>query len=367
MCSYCANNIVSSFISDGIEVQGDIILGGLFPLHQKSTENENACGVFSEVPGYQYMEAMLFAIDEINKNPNLLPNITLGAQIYDTCQSKTIAADAAKRFIKISLEQDSHTQLAGVIGSLSSGVSETVANFLRVFQIPQISYASTSIILSNKDIYSYFLRVVPPDSFQAQAMVDIIKRIGWNYVSTVNSAGTYPTTGMKEFWEVAERNGICIDIREKLSAFPTPQEYEETMKRIFQRARRSKVSVLVVFSIQTDIRRLLEATQKHRSLAPQNFTWIGSDSWSNTPDVVETAGEAALGALTIMFKTGEVSPKFKNYFFNLNLTNYPRNNKRFVRCICELSIPNKACTKIKICHLSIIHYNYCKKQVYSCL
>ena len=339
MCSYCANNIVSSFISDGIEVQGDIILGGIFPLHQKSTENENACGVFSEVPGYQYMEAMLFAIDEINKNPNLLPNITLGAQIYDTCQSKTIAADAAKRFIKISLEQDSHTQLAGVIGALSSGVSETVANFFRVFQIPQISYASTSIILSNKDIYSYFLRVVPPDSFQAQAMVDIIKRIGWNYVSTVNSAGTYGTTGMKEFWKIAQRNGICIDTTEQLSAFPTPQEYEETMTRIFQRARQSKVSVLVVFGTQTDIRYLLEATQKLR-ITPRNFTWIGSDGWSNRRHVVKTAEEVALGALTIMVRTGEVSPKFKNYFSNLNLTNYSRNNKRFVRCICEL-FPNK--------------------------
>ena len=329
MCSYCANNIVSSFVSDGIEVQGDIILGGLFPLHKKSTENENACGVFSEVPGYQYMEAMLFAIDEINKDPNLLPNITLGAQIYDTCQSKTIAADAAKRFIKITLEQDSHTQLAGVIGALSSGVSETVANFFRVFQIPQISYASTSIILSNKDIYSYFLRVVPPDSFQAQAMVDIIKRIGWNYVSTVNSAGTYGTTGMKEFWKIAQRNGICIDTTEQLSAFPTPQEYEETMTRIFQRARQSKVSVLVVFGTQTDIRYLLEATQKLR-IAPRNFTWIGSDGWSNRRHVVETAEEVALGALTIMVRTGEVSPKFKNYFFNMNLTNYSRNNKRFV-------------------------------------
>ena len=339
MCSYCANNIVSSFISDGIEVQGDIILGGLFPLHQKSTENENACGVFSEVPGYQYMEAMLFAIDEINKNPNLLPNITLGAQIYDTCQSKTIAADAAKRFIKITLEQDSHTQLAGVIGALSSGVSETVANFFRVFQIPQISYASTSIILSNKDIYSYFFRVVPPDSFQAQGMVDIIKRIGWNYVSTVNSAGTYGTTGMKEFWKIAQRNGICIDTTEQLSAFPTPQEYEETMTRIFQRARQSKVSVLVVFGTQTDIRYLLEATQKLR-IAPRNFTWIGSDGWSNRRHVVETAEEVALGALTIMVRTGEVSPKFKNYFSNLNFTNYSRNNKRFVRCICEL-FPNK--------------------------
>ena len=307
-------------------------MGGLFPLHKKSNERENACGAFSEVPGYQYMEAMLFAINEINTHPDLLPNITLGAQIYDTCQSKTIAADAAKKFIKITLEKESHKQLAGVIGALSSGVSETVANFLRVFEIPQISYASTSIILSNKDIYSYFLRVVAPDSFQAQAMVDIIKRFGWSYVSTVNSHGAYGTKGMEEFWKTAQKNGICIDIKERLVAFPTQLEYEETIKRIFRRAKQSKVSVLVVFGTQTDIRGLLEAVLKYKSFAPRSFTWIGSDGWSNRVHVVETAKEAALGALTIMIRTGEVSQKFKNHFSSFNLTNYPHKNKRLVRC-----------------------------------
>ena len=307
-------------------------MGGIFPLHKKGTENENDCSVFSEVPGYQYMEAMLFAIDEINKNATLLPNITLGAQIYDTCQSETIAADAAKRFIIMSLKKDNNTQLAGVIGPMSSGASETVASFLRVFQIPQISYSSTSLTLSNKDIYSYFLRVVPPDTLQVQALVDVIKKNGWNYVSTVNSDGTYGTTGMKEFWRVAERNGICIDSKEQLSAFPKPQDYNKTITRIFQRAKQSQVSVLVVYGTQTDIRCLLEAAKNLSSLAPRNFTWIGSDGWSNRPDVVATAGEAALGALTIMVRTGEVSEKFKKYFSNLNLKNYPR-NKRFVRCM----------------------------------
>ena len=321
-------------------MQGDIILGGLFPLHKKSVENENACGAFSEVPGYQYMEAMLFAINEINADPDMLPNITLGAQIYDTCRSKTIATDAAKRFIQISLEKDSKSQLAGVIGALSSGVSEAVANFLRVFQIPQISYASTSIILSNKDIYSYFLRVVAPDSFQAQAMVDIIKRSGWSYVSTVNSDGTYGTKGMEEFWRIAERNGICVDIRERLVAFPTHQEYEDTIMRIFERAKESNVSVLVVFGTQTDIRGLLEAVLKHSSHAPRHFTWIGSDGWSNRLYVVETAQAAALGALTIMQRTGKVSQKFKNYFSSFNLTNFPRKNKRLVRSIYELLFLN---------------------------
>ena len=153
------------------------------------------------------MEGMMFAIDRVNADPELLPNITLGARIYDTCGSKTIAANFAKNFIKMTLVKETKSQLAGVVGASDSEVSETVANFLRVYEIPQISYDSTSISLSNKDIYSYFLRTVPPDSFQAQAIVDLCKEFGWNYVSTVNAHGAYGTKGIEEFWKAAKRNG----------------------------------------------------------------------------------------------------------------------------------------------------------------
>lgn len=60
-----------------------------------------------------------------------------------------------------------------------------------MFQIPQISYASTSTELSDKSRFEYFSRVVPPDNFQAQAMVELLKTLGWGYVSTVAVEGDY--------------------------------------------------------------------------------------------------------------------------------------------------------------------------------
>ena len=117
---------------------------------------------------------MLFALEEINTDGSLLPGVKLGARIYDTCRSQTIGSDVAKKMIEYTLlwETNGTCLLSGVIGPFRSDVA-VVANFLRVFNIPQVSYSSTTPVLSNKDLYSYFLRTVPSNSYQGKAMVDV--------------------------------------------------------------------------------------------------------------------------------------------------------------------------------------------------
>ncbi|RMC10228.1 hypothetical protein DUI87_13029 [Hirundo rustica rustica] len=70
-------------------------------------------------------------------------------------------------------------------------------------EIPQISYASTAPELSDNTRYDYFSRVVPPDSYQAQAMVDIVMALGWNYVSTLASEGNYGESGVEAFTQIS--------------------------------------------------------------------------------------------------------------------------------------------------------------------
>lgn len=57
----------------------------------------------------------------------------------------------------------------------SSVFSVQMASVLRVIQMPQISYLSTSASLSNYDRYPYFLRTVPSDTAQAQAILSIMR------------------------------------------------------------------------------------------------------------------------------------------------------------------------------------------------
>ena len=68
-------------------IDGDIVLGGLFPVHSK--DSAGGCDDVQKDRGIQRLEAMLFAVDHINRDRSLLPGIVLGAHVLDTCSHET--------------------------------------------------------------------------------------------------------------------------------------------------------------------------------------------------------------------------------------------------------------------------------------
>ena len=86
-----------------VKIDGDVIFGGMFPMHERG--GDTPCGTIKEEKGIQRMEAMLYALDKINGDSELLPNITLGAMILDTCSSDTYALEQSMEFFRASLSQ----------------------------------------------------------------------------------------------------------------------------------------------------------------------------------------------------------------------------------------------------------------------
>ena len=133
-----------------IRLDGDIIFGGLFPMHEKGKDGKN-CGMIKKEKGIQRLEAMLFAIDRINNDKEILPGLNIGVHILDTCSFDTYALEQCMDFIKAQLTtidladykcEDGQTPkymrlkpVVGVIGAASSPVSIMVANILRLFKV----------------------------------------------------------------------------------------------------------------------------------------------------------------------------------------------------------------------------------------
>ena len=270
---------------------------------------------------------MLYAVDIINKRNDILPGIKLGTIIYDTCRSPTITADATKEFIKFTIMSSSAniSELAGVIGAFKSGNSVISANILRVFRIPQISYGSLTVLLSNKDVYDYFFRTVPPDSFFAAALVKILKRLGWTYVSIVYSTGTWPETGARELRNALKKNNICIANDLILVRFPQEKDFDNVIETLVNDGEQPNVVVLV--TIQRDSRGLLKA--KKRNQHSSRLFFVGSLEWSNRGDITRDLEDIADGTLSFGHREKEI-PEFEKYFQSLSFNNYNRNYTKWI-------------------------------------
>ena len=78
---------------------GDLKLAAVFPIH-KSGENGAPCDKIQKEDGIQPLEAMLFALDEINSNEKILPGIKLGAIAIDSCDNPIQAAEKTLPLLK---------------------------------------------------------------------------------------------------------------------------------------------------------------------------------------------------------------------------------------------------------------------------
>ncbi|KAM6915770.1 metabotropic glutamate receptor 1 isoform 1-T1 [Xenentodon cancila] len=325
-------------------MDGDVIIGALFSVHhQPSAEKvaERKCGDVREQYGIQRVEAMFHTLDRINADPNLLPNISLGCEIRDSCWHSSVALEQSIEFIRdslISIRDDkdgskwcidgtpsnqpppSKKPIAGVIGPGSSSVAIQVQNLLQLFNIPQIAYSATSIDLSDKTLFKYFLRVVPSDTLQARAMLDIVKRYNWTYVSAVHTEGNYGESGMEAFKELASQEGLCIAHSDKIYSNAGEKHYDRLLRKL--RERLPKARVVVCFCEGMTVRGLLMAMRRLGVYG--EFLLVGSDGWADRYEVVEGYEQEAEGGITMKLQS-EVVKSFDDYYLKLHLDTNTRN------------------------------------------
>ncbi|CAI9166661.1 unnamed protein product [Rangifer tarandus platyrhynchus] len=312
---------------------GDIIIGALFSVHHQPTVDkvhERKCGAVREQYGIQRVEAMLHTLERINSDPTLLPNITLGCEIRDSCWHSAVALEQSIEFIRdslISSEEEeglvrcvdgasssfrSKKPIVGVIGPGSSSVAIQVQNLLQLFNIPQIAYSATSMDLSDKTLFKYFMRVVPSDAQQARAMVDIVKRYNWTYVSAVHTEGNYGESGMEAFKDMSAKEGICIAHSYKIYSNAGEQSFDKLLKKLTSHL--PKARVVACFCEGMTVRGLLMAMRR-LGLAGE-FLLLGSDGWADRYDVTDGYQREAVGGITIKLQSPDVK-WFDDYYLKL--------------------------------------------------
>ncbi|ESO83929.1 hypothetical protein LOTGIDRAFT_71752, partial [Lottia gigantea] len=303
----------------------DINIGIVIPIHRY--DRYNICSSqYREVGSFQRVQAAIFAIDEINNKTTLLPNIKLGYTLMDDCSKDTTALARTLHFIqeanKTRSEDDEGLvayDVVGVIGTESSRNSVQMADMLSIFRVPILSYLSTSPILSDKNVYPYFSRIVPSDVLQAKVIVDVLAHFGWEYISVIYAEGSYGTLGFQAVKKRIDDIGSCLAVTTEMRQSFSDDEYDDIIKSL-KKAPRAKA--VVIFAPLAQTRALMKAVD--RMNASGDFTWIGSDAWGRNIQDYDGIEKAALGAITIKFYSPSVK-RFDDSFMHLSVKSAPEN------------------------------------------
>ncbi|XP_072895180.1 extracellular calcium-sensing receptor-like [Hemitrygon akajei] len=312
---------------------GDIILGGIFTIHLDSIHHfhtftlspkNTECKSFG-FASFRLAQTMIFAIEEINQNANLLPGITLGYKIYDDCSSPAIASKRALALINGEEESIEYhhcrgsSNVAAIIGCDMSTNSIVTARTMGSFGIPLVSYYSTCSCLSDKREYPTFFRTIPGDQYQSKLLSELVRIFGWTWIGTIRSNTDYGNFGMQEFLEHVEKIGICIAYSE--SFYRT--DSQEKINKVVQVIKQASTKVVVAFVHAGDMRLLLNEIWRQNVTGIQ---WIGSESWV-TRNLLPPEQRA-------IYLTGTIGPAtrrteiddLRDHLHNVHPSNFPGNN-----------------------------------------
>ena len=294
----------------------DFIIGGLFPVGDCTDSGQK---------DLELLEAMLFAIDQINNDMSLLPNLTIGYDVRDSCNDEIVGLNEALDFSYQygGIISTQAPEILGIVGPAYTAVTHSVATLLslEIIQIPLISYASSDAALSNKDLYEYLLRTIPSDSLQANAMVDLVSYFGWEYVSVIFNDNDYGESASNAFIDGVMEHDICIDVK---IGMPLLEESgaNEAVKEAVKILMKSTASVVVAFTDNDTILALFE--ELYSTNSTRKFVWIASDKWASSNLIRDKFSEIARGMYGFQLHVDHVK-EFGDYFSQLTPSTNIRN------------------------------------------
>uniref|UniRef100_A0A8C8EY41 G-protein coupled receptors family 3 profile domain-containing protein n=1 Tax=Oncorhynchus tshawytscha TaxID=74940 RepID=A0A8C8EY41_ONCTS len=233
---------------------------------------------------FQFAQTLIFALEEINNSSDLLPGLSLGYQVYDSCSYAPLAIHSALALMNSPGPEDSlgdpsscsrSPAVLGIVGESSStstiGISSLINSNLPVSST-QISHFATCACLSNKKKFPSFFRTIPSDFYQSRALAKLVKHFGWNWVGVVNSNNDYGNNGMATFLEASWHEGVCVEYQESIHRTDPREKLLEVVKVI----RRATAKVVVLF---LTLGELIPLMNEMALEGDPGLQWVGSEAW----------------------------------------------------------------------------------------
>ncbi|KAM9330288.1 vomeronasal type-2 receptor 26-like [Gastrophryne carolinensis] len=178
----------------------------------------------------------LFAIDNINQDPEILPNITLGYHLYDSWSDTSKAVRSVLQILSgpgkaiPNYNCKGWGKLAGVIGDHYSSTTIPIAQILGVYRYTQISYGSTDASLDDRQLYPHFFRTLQSDNVHYLVISKLLKLFGWTWVGILVSNDASGENEQKILQMHLNQQEICVAFVERMTS--NDQQVWQALKTI---------------------------------------------------------------------------------------------------------------------------------------
>ncbi|XP_072833816.2 taste receptor type 1 member 1 [Pogona vitticeps] len=244
--------------------------------------------------GYSQFQAMRLAVEEINNSSHLLPNVTLGYHIWDTCEESL--------YLQAVLQLDpdgEHNSRAGysdrvvaVVGPDTTDMTHLLSRILTFYQFLQISYNAKDQIFTDKRQFPLLFRMVPNENHQTRGLLSLVQQLGWKWVSAVGHGTQASQTSLQMLISEARAQGICVSYQGLLANRDWTLVSRDQLKKVIENIERTKTNVtllLVDNSVAQSFFRVVVELKVTRKIWIAPETWVLSEEVSNLPGI-ETVG-----------------------------------------------------------------------------
>lgn len=297
-CLECSPH--EQLVEDSLVEPGDVYVVGIVPVFDKQGKED--CGDMRKVDSYQLVESIRLPVLQANEKSgdykNFFPDKRVGLIVLNSCLSPAVIQRKIYNMHKNGIKLRNGTvevvqnKILGFVAAYTSTLSIAVADTLTLLGYTQISYASTSPILSDREKYPYFMRVVTPDDTQAQAIVEIMQKLSVNYAQIIYKAGDYGEGGKNKVKELARKHGICIVNHIALEEGHNPSALYEKLRRY------AHAKLVIAFIYGDTLTRIINSLGNQMQRG--EFVFIGSEAWArNLAGLKADTNQILLGSLTL--------------------------------------------------------------------
>ncbi|XP_046897000.1 taste receptor type 1 member 1 [Hypomesus transpacificus] len=298
------------------DLDGKYLLGGLFDVHTTTTYSvrdrplELDCSkqLFT-LASYRRLQVMRFAVQEINNSTLILPNQSLGYEIFDFCSNvlklpTVLSLMSSNGSIEVKdKDVDYLSKVIGIIGPYKSADTITIAPLFMMHLIPMINYGAASSALSEKSKYPSFFRTVPSNHDNIQLIVSILQHYKWHWVAFITSQDAYSEDGLDLFISMIKDTEICL-------AYTANVKKSSNVLDMFRTIDNLGVNVIVVFTLLNDAEVMFQTAITSNI---QQKVWIASDVWFLDEKLPKLKGIETIGTIIGVTLSVAPLPGFEEY------------------------------------------------------